>query len=178
MKSGTLEVSVLHLGKSRAQVGWQWSLNSGKEWSVKSGHWALASVAQLVGASSSNQRAVVWIPSQCPCLGYSLHPQPRCIWSPVPVYREATNWCFSLPSMFLSLSFPLSLKSMKRCPHIRIGKKSDSRHRPNVPYIVRPRIPLEAITYSQVYPGNFISSLKGIKQRHQVPSDGYGEASW
>ena len=59
---------------------------------------ALASVVQLVGASSCNQKVAGSIPSQGTCLGCKFNPQSRYIW-------EATNRCFFFTSMFLSL-FP------------------------------------------------------------------------
>ena len=81
---------------------------------------ALASVAQLVGASSSNQKVVDLIPGDGTFLGTGFDPGPglgvydpqsRCVW-------EATNQCFSLTLIFLSLSLPLSLplssKAMKK----------------------------------------------------------------
>ena len=77
---------------------------------------ALASVAQLVGASSCNQRAAGSIPCQGTYLGLRFGPNPRCIQSRVQVCmvpglatygRQTTD--ASLASMFLSL--PSSLKS-------------------------------------------------------------------
>ena len=69
----------------------------------------LTGVAQLVGSSSRNQKAVASILGQGTYPHCRFNPWSRCIW-------EATNQCFSLTSMFLSLPFSLclSLKAMKK----------------------------------------------------------------
>ena len=58
---------------------------------------------------SIEQGVMKSIPVQDTCLGCGFGPWLRCIW-------EATDWCFSLTSMFLSLSLfpslPLSLKAV------------------------------------------------------------------
>ena len=57
-------------------------------------------VAQLVECSPRNQKVAGSIPGQGPGLGCGLGPQSGHVW-------EATDQCFSLTSMFLSLSFSL-----------------------------------------------------------------------
>ena len=63
---------------------------------------APAGVAQLIGASSRNQEIGGSVPGQGTYLGWGLILSPGA--------QEATNGCFSLVLMFLSLSSSLSLK--------------------------------------------------------------------
>ena len=67
-------------------------------WKMASG--ALAGVAQLVGYHPTNQKVTGSIPGQGKCLGCGFGPQSGRV-------REATDRCFSLTSMFVSLSFSL-----------------------------------------------------------------------
>ena len=63
----------------------------------------------LVGHHPTELKVASSIPSQVTCQGCGFGPRSGSIW-------EATDWCFSLTSMFLSLSFsllPLSLKISK-----------------------------------------------------------------
>ena len=76
--------------------------------------YTLASVAHLLGASSRNQSFDGSIPSQSTFLDCGFNPWSRHIW-------EATHWCFSLTSMFLSLPPSLS-KINEKCPRVRIKK--------------------------------------------------------
>ena len=81
---------------------------------------ALASMAQLVGASSHNQKVAGSIPSQGTYLGCGLIPSMHMIAGPgvygrQPIDATLSHKCFSI-------SFPLSLKAMKICPQVRIKK--------------------------------------------------------
>ena len=71
---------------------------------------ALTGVALLVGRWPTKQNVSCSIPGQgITCLGCRFWSWLGCVW-------EATDWCFSLTSMFLSLStsFPLSRKIKKK----------------------------------------------------------------
>ena len=81
-------------------------------------------MAQLVGALACNQRIAGLIPSQDACLGCRF----ILVWAHIPglgMYgRQPTDasllhQCFSSS---LALSLPLSLKTMKKCPRVRITK--------------------------------------------------------
>ena len=69
--------------------------------------------AHLVGVLSYNRKVAGLIPGQVPCLGCGFDsPSGRCnFW--FRHIQKATNRCFSLESMFLSL--PFSLKAMTNC---------------------------------------------------------------
>ena len=83
---------------------------------VKDRLYALAGMAQLVGASSHNPKVVGSISSEGAYLGCRFNPWSRCL-------QEATNQCCSLALMFLSLPSSLSLKAMRKCPWMRIKKR-------------------------------------------------------
>ena len=69
----------------------------------------LAMVAQLAGCGTVNQNVTSSVPGQGTCLGHRLHAL-----SLVGHLQKATNWCFSLTSMFLSLTFSLLSHLSKR----------------------------------------------------------------
>ena len=74
---------------------------------------------QLVGYRPANQHVASSIPSQGTCLGCGFGPRLGRVWN-------ATDQCFSLTSMFLSLSFfllsPLSkIKILKKDSTLRIN---------------------------------------------------------
>ena len=79
----------------------------------------LTSVAQLVGHHPVNWKVAGLIPSQGTCLGCGFGPG----WGHV---LEATNWCFFLTPMFLSVSFslPSSLWKIIKCV-LRWGLKKN-----------------------------------------------------
>ena len=81
--------------------------NTIKMFSLKIAWLALAGVTQLVAVSSCNQRVVDSIPGQGTYQGCEFDPWSGCIW-------EASNLCFSLTPMILSLSLPLFLKTMEK----------------------------------------------------------------
>ena len=82
---------------------------------------ALASVAQLVGALSHNRKVAGLVPAQDTYLGCGFHPQSGSVQSPVWVHLGG-NQSMLLSHIDGSLSFPLSLKEMKKCLQMRIQK--------------------------------------------------------
>ena len=107
LSSFTIMLLLLYHRKGGVSSIWD-ALPWGPRISVPSIQWtikniaALASVAQLVGHCPANQKVKNLIPRKGTCLGCGLAPHLGCI-------QEATNRCFSLTSMFLSLSPSLPL---------------------------------------------------------------------
>ena len=79
---------------------------------------ALAGVAVLDGASSHSQRVAASVPGQGTYLGCMFDPGPGCMHPHLGVdslsgqVQEATCWCFSLASVFVSL--PSSITALKK----------------------------------------------------------------
>ena len=77
-------------------------INVGQVWGsqlqFKSVYPALASVAQLIGHHPAKRNVAGSIPCQGTCLGSGCGPSLGCV-------QKVTNGCFSVTSMFLSLSF-------------------------------------------------------------------------
>ena len=96
---------------------------------------ALAGVAQLVRASSHNQKVAGLIFSWGTYLGCGFDPWSMHVWSPVWTHLGG-NQCFSLTLMFLSLplSLPFSLRSNEKMSSGEDQKKTWRKmHRPVPP---------------------------------------------
>ena len=89
-------------------LGGPWALRSPQQ-SPKTLASTVTSIAQVVEHRPRNQQVASSIPGQGTCLGCGPGPWLGCV-------RQATHRCFSLSSMFLSLSPPLSKRKYIKLP--------------------------------------------------------------